>query len=82
MDGDERRQPDGFDHVDKEHVHQALKAPQRLGGLPLAALRIVEARRLSADYPDTPAGRGMALQKVLRAAIESLKPEAGEPKPG
>ena len=44
----------------------------KLGKHPLAKLKIVEARRQTANYPDTLEDRGRALQDVLREAIKKF----------
>lgn len=68
--------------VSREAIRRALRAwdsIQTLGAQPLADLNITQARRRAEGYSDAPAGRGLALQEVLRAAIESLKPAADQP---
>jgi hypothetical protein len=70
------------DLLDRKSVRGALKSwndSRELGRHPLACLNIVEARRLTAGYANSPAGRGIALREVLRDAIETLKPDANDP---
>ncbi len=67
-----------------ESIRRALRAcdsVQALGEHPLARLSIVCARQQAEGYSDTPAGRGLALQGVLRAAVESLRPGDATPDP-
>ncbi len=66
----------------REAVRRALRAwdsIQTLGAQSLADLNITQARRQAEGYSDAPVGRGLALQEVLRAAIDSLKPAADQP---
>ncbi|MFN8475244.1 MAG: kelch repeat-containing protein [Anaerolineae bacterium] len=68
--------------VNRKSVRSALQAWKRtdtLGQHPLANLCIVEERRVAAGYADTPIGRGTALRDVLRKAIDSLRPNSGQP---
>lgn len=71
------------DLVTRKSLRQALRFwdnSQKLGALPLAGLGVVEARRRSAGYGDTPTGLGVALRDVLHDALDRLKPE-GQPDP-
>lgn len=52
------------------HWHQL----ETLGQHPLSELRAVQARRVQVNLPDTPRGRGAALQQVLRDLIDGFKP--------
>jgi tetratricopeptide (TPR) repeat protein len=68
--------------ISRDAVRHALRAwasLQELGGHPLAELASVRARQQAEHYSATPAGRGLALQGVLRAAIEALRPGAEAP---
>ena len=68
--------------ISRDTVRHALRAwasLQELGGHPLADLASVRARQQAEHYSATPAGRGLALQGVLRAAIEALRPSAQAP---
>jgi tetratricopeptide (TPR) repeat protein len=63
-------------------IRQALKAyhdSPELGKHPLSSLKIVEERHRSAGRADTPIEYGQSLRRVLRAAIEELRPETGDP---
>lgn len=54
-----------------------------LGQHPLSQLRAVQARRVQSNLPDTPRGRGAALQQMLREAIDGFKSTCGtESAPG
>ena len=72
----------GADILSRKSTRAALNAwdtLQVLGEHPLATLRVVEARRRAMGRGDTPAGRGLSLRDVLRAAIEELAYDTGEP---
>jgi tetratricopeptide (TPR) repeat protein len=72
----------GADILSRKSIRAALNAwdtSQVLGEHPLATLRVVEARRRAMGRGDTPAGRGLSLRDVLRAAIEELAYDTGEP---
>ncbi|MFN8485561.1 MAG: tetratricopeptide repeat protein [Anaerolineae bacterium] len=56
---------------------EVLHALARLGAHPYAGLEVVKDYRLRAGLPETLRGRGLALRRVLYAAIESLKPADG-----
>ncbi len=63
--------------VTKDEIREVLKDWQngrKLGEHPLAQLAIVEQRRRAENYDDTPAGRGVALKKVVHQAVATLKP--------
>ncbi len=72
----------GTDVLGRKSIWAALKAwdaSQVLGEHPLARLRVVEGRRQAMGRGETPAGRGISLRDVLRAAIEELAYDTGEP---
>jgi hypothetical protein len=72
------------DPLNRKSVRSALQSwvnSQKLGEHPLARLNVVEIRRRVAGYADTPTGRGVALRDVLRDAIETLRPDKGDPDP-
>ncbi|MCB0017892.1 MAG: AAA-like domain-containing protein, partial [Anaerolineales bacterium] len=63
-------------------VRQALKAwhrPVTLGRSQLATDRLIQQKLASADLPDDIRGRGLALQMILREAIQALAPAADVP---
>jgi len=73
--------PQCTDPLDRQSVRSALRRwenSRKLGEHPLAHLDIVEAQRRAAGYADTTIGRGVALRDVLRDALETLRPDAGE----
>lgn len=66
----------------RKTIRQALRfwnSSQKLGEHALAQLAVVETRRATAGYGQTPVGYGVALREVLHDAILKLKPETGEP---
>lgn len=68
--------------LNRPSIKSALKAwklAAKLGQHPLATLRIVQAWRIEAGYPDTPIGYGSALRDVLSRGIESLRPTSDPP---
>lgn len=69
------------DPISRRTLQQALKAwhsASQLGQHELATLAIVDARRIEAGYDASPTSYGLALREVLRAAIDSLRPD-GDP---
>jgi hypothetical protein len=61
--------------IDAGLLRKALRvwdSSPALGSHPLAGLRIVEARRREAGYPDTLEDRGRALREVIRNAIHTF----------
>lgn len=72
------RSEDAESVISRDAVRHALRAwasLQELGAHPLSSLACVRERQQAEHYSETPAGRGLALQMVLRAAIEALRPE-------
>jgi WD40 repeat protein len=70
------------DLLSREAIRRALRtwhSVKTIGEYPLADLEFVEARRKAAGYGDTPSGRGLALREILNAAIDTLRPDDGEP---
>lgn len=70
------------DPFSRKSVRQALRTWDNLPNLgehPLASLKIVERQHRTRRRPDTPADRGLSLRGVLRAAIDTLKPEGDTP---
>jgi len=59
----------------------AQRAYGELGTTALAALPLAAARRISANYPDSPGGRGLAVRDVVAVQIETIRPDGNtEPK--
>jgi hypothetical protein len=70
--------------LSRKSLRRALRAWDSVGALgahPLTVLGMVEARHQIAGYSDTPAGRGLALREVLRAALEAIRPADEMPDP-
>lgn len=68
--------------ITRQHIRQALKrwhqAPA-LGQLPLAELQCTTAVRQQHQYADSPAGRGVALRRLLQDQLDALKPHDTAP---
>ncbi len=54
---------------------------QSLGLHPLTSLHLVELQQRVQGYMETPAGRGLALRRVLQDALYALRPDEREPDP-
>jgi tetratricopeptide (TPR) repeat protein len=76
-----RHPPDALNNKTIRQLLRNWRSLTTLGAHPLAYWRTVEARRETADYSPTAAGRGLALREVLQAALETLKPDSGPPRP-
>jgi tetratricopeptide (TPR) repeat protein len=66
----------------RKSIRRALKAYhnlQKLGKHPLTSLTIVDEHHQSAGRTDVPIDYGLSLQRVLRAAIEELRVDSGDP---
>ncbi len=66
-----------LEHFCRKSIRKLLKCwgnVQQFSNHPLIQLHIVDIQLKNSGYADTPNGRGMALQEVLRSAIEALKP--------
>jgi tetratricopeptide (TPR) repeat protein len=71
--------PDSEERRFVQEVLKLIDSFDELGQNPLAGLDIVSLKRVERGLPDTPRGRGLALQYVLEDVLEELKPEEGEP---
>ena len=74
--------PKPSDPIARKSLRAALRLwrnSQKLGAHLLARLNVVEARRRSAGYGDTPTGYGVALRDILFDALRALRPEDSPP---
>jgi tetratricopeptide (TPR) repeat protein len=63
--------------INGKSIRTALRAwnlTKELSVHPLTELKAVKAWQRAAGYSETPIGRGLALREILRAAIETLRP--------
>ena len=70
------------DLISRRALQIALKAWHHAGQLgehELAGLALVEARRIQSGYDASPTGYGLALRDVLRAALDTLRPDTNQP---
>lgn len=70
------------DVAHRKDVSEVLKLISRraygqLGAKPMAVLPAIQAQRMAAGYPSTPAGAGMALCDVIAQQIDALQPNHG-----
>jgi tetratricopeptide (TPR) repeat protein len=74
-----------YEAFSRESIRAAFRAwdsVQELNVHPLAESAAVRVRQQAAGYAHTPFGRGLALRETLRAAMEALRPDGGEPELG
>lgn len=77
----DKRQPKALNKKALRRVFKDWDVLKALGEHSLADWDIVKARQQAAGYTPTALGRGLALREVLQTALETLRPDDGQPQP-